>query len=108
FALRYYHLEFPILTNDESFSWRLTQYPPAEVIQRTGADVHPPLYYLLLQGWVTIWGDSPAALRGLSVLFGVLAVFMVYLLSLETARELAKPATIAIAASLFSAFLVAV
>lgn len=72
--VRCYRLGAPVLATDEAFSWRLTEYSVPELIQRTAADVHPPLYYVLLKGWVAIWGTSPAALRTLSVLFGVLSI----------------------------------
>lgn len=71
------------LSGDEAFSWRLTQYPSSEIILRTGADVHPPPYYLILQGWTFCWGSSLEALRGLSVLFGTCAVFMTWLVVRE-------------------------
>ncbi len=35
---------------------------------------HPPLYYLLERGWVLTFGDSLAAKRSLSALFGILAM----------------------------------
>jgi hypothetical protein len=71
------------LTADESFSWRLTQCPVSAVIRRTARDVHPPLYYLALKVWVWVFDDSPAVLRGLSVLFGALTSGTVYLLVVE-------------------------
>ncbi len=78
-APRWWRLGLPILSYDESFSWRLTQYPVGDICRRTGADVHPPVYYIVLQGWTWRWGDSPTALRGLSVLCSVLAIGLVYL-----------------------------
>src|SRR5580765_10036 len=72
-------LQFPTLSADESFSWRLTQYSTLSLINRTSADVHPPLYYLVLKVWIAVVGDSVLAVRGLSVFFGVLAVSMCFL-----------------------------
>ncbi len=110
--LRCYHLDFSRLSTDESFSWRLTQYSSEELIWRTAADVHPPLYYLLLQAWIDGLGSSPAALRGLSVLFGVLCIPMMYLLCLESLTGVSKPSEPLSRkphlGALFSAFLVAV
>jgi len=41
-------------------------------------DNHPPLYYITLKLWTDIFGYSEVALRSLSVLFGVLTIFLVY------------------------------
>jgi len=35
---------------------------------------HPPLYYLLARGWVSLWGSSITAFRSLSVVFSLLAL----------------------------------
>lgn len=55
------------ITRDEAFSWRLIQYPVPELLSRTGQDVHPPLYYLLLKAWSALCGRSLLALRAMSV-----------------------------------------
>lgn len=71
------------ISPDESFSWRLARYPVGEILRRTGEDVHPPLYYLLLKGWVAVAGDSPEALRGFSTGFGLLCVPLAYAVTRE-------------------------
>lgn len=43
-------------------------------------DFHPPLYYLLLKSWSNIFGYSEIALRIPSVIFGVAAIWFVYLI----------------------------
>jgi len=85
-AVRFYRLDGPVIGHDEAFSWRLTEYSVGELVQRTGADVHPPLYYVLLKGWCAVFGDSLGALRGLSVVFGLLAIVMVYGVGVEALR----------------------
>jgi len=67
------------LTPDEAFSWRVTQRPWAQMLDCVARDTHPPGYFLLLKGWVIVWGDSPSALRSMSVLFGLLAVGVTFL-----------------------------
>jgi hypothetical protein len=48
---------------------------PAWTIWTTlGEDTFPPLYYLLLRGWVDLFGDSDFAIRFLSALLSVAAV----------------------------------
>jgi mannosyltransferase len=45
------------------------------------ADNHPPLFYQTLRAWGLLVGFSDVSLRLLSVLFGVMTVFMTYLIS---------------------------
>lgn len=44
---------------------------------------HPPLYYLLMKGWVLFWGHSLTTTRSLSALFSVLALPALYWLCQE-------------------------
>lgn len=95
---RWPRLGLPELSADESFSWRLTQYAPADLVRATAHDVHPPLYYLLLQAWMAAWGSTPAALRGFSLCCGVLCVPVIYLLGGEALRRtVPDPASVAAA-----------
>ncbi len=41
-------------------------------------DFHPPLYYLLLKFWASIFGSNDWVLRIPSVTFGILTIFIVY------------------------------
>ncbi len=43
-------------------------------------DNHPPLYYLLLKSWTSVFGYSEISLRMPSVLFGVGTVYVTYLI----------------------------
>jgi uncharacterized membrane protein len=61
---------------DEAASWDTATRPVAGVIEQTAQDIHPPLYYLLLKGWIHIWGDSLVSLRSLSVLSGLAALWL--------------------------------
>ncbi len=71
---------------DEASSWWMaTRFGGIELLDRCAANVHPPLYYLLLAGWTAIWGDSPFALRLLSVLAGLGTVIGGALLTAEVA-----------------------
>lgn len=92
-AVRSPALGLSALSSDESFSWRLTEYPVGDLIRRTGADVHPPVYYLALKAWVAVWGDSAAAMRSLSVLFGVLCAPLIYVVCREAQRIWPGPLT---------------
>ncbi len=41
-------------------------------------DSHPPLYFLLLRAWRTVFGDSTMALRSLSLVFSLIAVLLLF------------------------------
>jgi uncharacterized membrane protein len=60
---------------DEGYSVYFATEPVATMLRLTAQDIHPPLYYALLHGWLTLWGSaSPLALRSFSILIGVLAI----------------------------------
>jgi 4-amino-4-deoxy-L-arabinose transferase-like glycosyltransferase len=86
-GLRLYRLGDQSLWYDEGFSVFLAQLEPARIISWTAADIQPPLYYLLLHGWIRVWGNSEAAVRGLSLLFGVLCVPLIYGLAWRVSRS---------------------
>jgi hypothetical protein len=48
------------------------------VLGTPSLDIHPPLYFLLLRGWRELWGDSDTWARGLSVIWSVATVLLVY------------------------------
>jgi 4-amino-4-deoxy-L-arabinose transferase-like glycosyltransferase len=80
FALRPYRLDHQEFWGDEAFSAYMSKLPlPSTVSPRT--DVHPPLYYLLLNFWVRLTGSSVFALRFLSLVLGLLTVPLVYRLA---------------------------
>ncbi|MEP7204949.1 MAG: glycosyltransferase family 39 protein [Candidatus Saccharibacteria bacterium] len=53
---------------DEAYSILVAKQPLGNLLYLTSVDTHPPLYYLLLKGWASIFGWSELALRSLSVL----------------------------------------
>ena len=46
-------------------------------------DFHPPLYYLVLKYWSSIFGYSEVSLRLPSVIFGVATVYLIYLIAIK-------------------------
>ncbi|NLE77359.1 MAG: hypothetical protein GX605_11490 [Chloroflexi bacterium] len=74
-ALRLFRLTAQSLWADEGNSAVLAGRSLARIAVDAAADIHPPLYYWLLHLWTNGFGTSEAALRGLSVLAGVLAVW---------------------------------
>lgn len=51
---------------DENYSIIIAKKPVAELIRLTGVDAHPPLFYLLLKVWGSIFGWSELSLRTMS------------------------------------------
>lgn len=79
-ALRFYHLGTQSLWNDEGTTVALVQRDIPTILRNAAADIHPPLYYLVLHAWVKLTGNSEFAVRALSALAGVGLVLAVYLL----------------------------
>ena len=80
FGLRFYRLDAQSLWNDEGTSVALAQRDLASIARDSARDIHPPLYYWLLSGWVRLSGTSEAAVRSLSALLGVVLVALTYAL----------------------------
>jgi hypothetical protein len=76
-ALRWYRLGTEPVWLDEAYSALLIRQP--SLAQAMADESNPPLYFLLLKGFCALFGDSPEALRTLSVLFGGAAVAAVVL-----------------------------
>ncbi len=110
FALRLVQLGADSLWYDETVSTFLAGQPVAELVAHTARDIHPPGYYLLLKGWLSLSG-YPAGQAGasgfglefmaafLSTGFGVLLVPLAW----QLARGLALPRPAPILAALLAA-----
>ena len=92
-AWRLLDLDARCLWFDEAFSWQLTRFPWAEMIDRARMDVHPPLYYVGLKLWTGAFGDSVFAMRLLSVAWFCVALAGAYLLCGEVDRGRAVDGT---------------
>jgi 4-amino-4-deoxy-L-arabinose transferase-like glycosyltransferase len=71
------------LWGDEAYSLVFAAQDAGRIVSVAvfgAADVHPPLYYLLLKAWGGLFGGSDAAARSLSLVFGCLAVAGICLL----------------------------
>jgi mannosyltransferase len=69
------------LWNDEAWTaWAVRSPYIRDTLLRVEADVHPPLYFLLLTGLGRFTGDSVLALRWPSALFGMLGLAGTYAL----------------------------
>ena len=79
-GIQLFNLTSISLWHDEAFSALLPRYDIKELIYRTGLDVHPPFYYLMLKAWTTIFNDSLFSLRLPSVLFSLATILVFYFL----------------------------
>lgn len=79
-ALRVLRLDMQPLWWDEGYSVFFATRDFSTMLARTAVDIHPPLYYALLQLWITLAGNSELVLRLLSVLIGIATVPFMYLL----------------------------
>lgn len=89
-ALRLPYLTERSLWYDEASSWQTASLPLSELGQSVRLNVHLPLYYILLKGWMAVWGESVAALRGFSIAFGLLTVLAMNLFAREVYRASAS------------------
>ncbi|MBV7333881.1 glycosyltransferase family 39 protein [Chloroflexi bacterium TSY] len=81
-ALRSFFLDWQPLWWDEGYSVYVATEPLVTMLWLTAHDIHPPLYYALLHGWIQIWQSAaPEVLRLFSVLIGVLSIPLFALLA---------------------------
>lgn len=98
-GLRLWRIDATSLWMDEAWSVWIANRPFAGVLALVRqADVHPPLYYILLRAWMSVFGSSPAAVRSLSVVLSSAAIPIVFVI----ARRI-LPRRAALAAALLTA-----
>jgi mannosyltransferase len=59
---------------DEAITTGISSHPVSLIPGILRHDGNPPLFYLLLHGWMSLFGTSEAATHSLSLLFGLLTV----------------------------------
>ncbi len=111
FALRLYRLGADSLWYDETVSTALAGSPLPALIRHTAGDIHPPGYYVLLRGWLTVAG-YPTGRAGptgnglefmagfFSLFWGIILITLVYAL----ARRLTGSRPAALLAAMFTAW----
>src|SRR3954467_10063786 len=65
---------------DEVLSVNIAKLPLARITDALRQDGAPPLYYLLLHAWMSVFGTGAVAVRALSALFSVLSLPVAWLL----------------------------
>jgi hypothetical protein len=83
FGLRVLWLDGQNIWGDEAWSYTVSGWPLSQVIA-SDAETNPPLYHVLLFAMRRLIGETPFALRYLSVICGVIVSSLLY----RTGREL--------------------
>ena len=79
-VLRFWDLGGPSLWTDELYSVSFSRLPQGMLWSDWMVrEPNPPLYYALLQVWISVFGESELALRALSATLGMLSVFAMFL-----------------------------
>jgi mannosyltransferase len=75
-VLSFYDIGAESLWTDEAASLHESQM---SIQQAASSNNQPPLYFLLLRFWISVFGESEIALRSLSALFGIAFIFVIFL-----------------------------
>ncbi|MEM7117197.1 MAG: glycosyltransferase family 39 protein [Chloroflexota bacterium] len=81
FALRVFRLEAQSLWWDEGISLHLATSTVPEIFADRLDNIHPPLYFVLLKGWLKLVGVGAFNGRYLSTLFSLLQIPILYAVS---------------------------
>ena len=63
---------------DEANTIAYVRQPVRRMLQLVAHDFAPPAYYLVLQGWVRVFGDGEVATGSLSLVFAMFALYLTY------------------------------
>jgi mannosyltransferase len=97
--LRFFHISYLSLWNDEAFSRFYYQTGlPFMWTEGLRSESSPPLYYMAVGAWVRLFGGDETALRALSAVSSSVAILLVYALG----RELLGRRAALVAAALFA------
>ncbi|NHX00205.1 glycosyltransferase family 39 protein [Pseudomonas koreensis] len=89
-AVRFYDLTAASIWFDEGSSVLLSRFSLPEIWGHAAHDVHPPLYFMLLHGWIGLFGDGILSIRLMSAVPGIITVGLgVWLVDLLATRRAA-------------------
>lgn len=86
YLLRVFHLDSQSIWWDEGISLHLATSSLRDILADRLNNIHPPLYFILLKGWLGLVGVSPFTGRYLSALAAFLQVALVIAFTRTTAR----------------------
>ena len=84
---------------DEALSVNIARLPPGELFEALRHDGHPPLYYLLLHGWIEVFGDGDEAVRSLSAVLSVATLPVAWVAGRRYGGRVAAVATVVLLAT---------
>lgn len=96
-ALRLYTLSD--LWLDEALSVNIASLPLSDLPEALRRDGHPPLYYVLLHGWMELVGDGDTAVRILSGLISLATLPLLWAMARRRGGPVAGLAALALAAA---------
>ncbi|CAN5325858.1 hypothetical protein BH09SUM1_BH09SUM1_17050 [soil metagenome] len=66
---------------DEGFTMDLASGSWTELIQKTAADTHPPLHYMMVKLWLAVVPGRLFAAKSLTIIFAVATIWLTFLLA---------------------------
>ncbi|MDZ7673455.1 MAG: glycosyltransferase family 39 protein [Acidimicrobiales bacterium] len=84
---------------DEALSVTIAQLPAGDIPEALRHDGHPPLYYLLLHGWMELFGSGDVAVRSLSGILGVALLPLMWVAGRRRGGVVAGGAALVLAAA---------
>ena len=89
-AVRFFDLTAASIWFDEGSSVLLSRFSLPDIWGHAAHDVHPPLYFMLLHGWIGLFGDGMLSIRLMSAVPGIITVGLgVWLVDLLATRRAA-------------------
>ena len=95
--LSLFYIDAHSIDLDEPFSIFYSQYELVELWKLFENENNPPLHFVLLHGWIKLFGTEPIAVRSLSLIFGIATTLVIYTIG----KRLSGPETGIIAALFF-------
>ncbi len=86
-GLRFVQLGHASLWFDEGYTAWVASLTPREILRVVRFDTAPPLYYLMLRGWVDAFGRSETAMRSLSAVCSTGALLAFYPIAVSILKE---------------------
>ncbi|NTU47228.1 hypothetical protein HGA88_06385 [Candidatus Roizmanbacteria bacterium] len=84
FFIRLISLDQSLWLDEGTTARVISQYSSADIITRfSPTDFHPPLFYLFMKGWTSLFGFSEYILRMPSVFFSLGTGYVIYLIGKE-------------------------